>query len=107
VAYTIDLSGSYQHVDGVETLTYAKRNADGSKTNTTIYGRRGLSARTEYGGGDFAESSRDVEWALWPGAVTVAVGDAISDGSKTYLIMQQTDRRGDGSQVVVMTTEQV
>lgn len=107
MAYSVDLSNEYLFVDGVVALTLGKRQADGTKVNTTIYGRRGMNSRAEYSGADFAESSHDAEWALWPGDSVVEVHDTINDGSTTWTITQQTDKRGDGSQIVVMATAQV
>lgn len=97
MAYTVDYSGDWRFVDGVETLTYTPPTG----TASTVRGCRATSARSGLGGGDLYQPEPTAAiWYLWTDgfSATPAVGGTLTDASSTIWTINAATLRSDGTQ---------
>lgn len=108
MSYTVDLSQSYQFVEGVETVAYAAAGI----SSTNLQARRGEASKSAYGSSDYEASPTEMEWTVWPYGLTagqdIIVNGTMTDSNNTvWTILEILGKRADGSQVHVRTIKAV
>jgi len=97
--YSVDYSGDWQHVEGVDNAQYTLPDA-----TTPAYGsvkiRIGSFTRSDYAGG-FGVSPRDVPITIWLETLDVEprINGVLTVGGVDYTIIGVLSRRPDGAQM--------
>lgn len=79
-----DIATDYQHIEGVENVTFTPRNPDAASINNVKALRRELSKSAQYLGASAGIEPTDVPWHLWAttlGAVVPKNGDTVTDSA--------------------------
>lgn len=105
MAYSVDYSGDWRFVEGVESLTYTP--PSGTPT-ATVYGCRATSSRISPGGGDvYTPEPTQAIWYLWTDgfAQDPLMGGSLTDAAGTRWMIQAATLRSDGTQWSVSCVE--
>jgi len=103
VAYAVDYTDDWQHVDGVEDGTYTPPGGSG----VAVKVRRDTLRRSDIQGSTLGVSPGDVPFIVWKIGGKAEVNATLSVGSDTYMVIEVAFERGDGAQHRLICREQV
>lgn len=103
MAYAVDYSDDWQHVDGVEDGTYTP--PGGSAQAVKV--RRSELRRSDIQGSVVGVSPGDVPFVVWNIAGKAEVNATLAVAGVTYTVIEVAFRRADGTQHRLICREQV